>query len=66
MGLLSNLNKTLFAIRNKLLNNDTITKMLFYSVANPLEQAALTTAQKESVVVLNPIVEYNTLSLIHI
>jgi len=60
MGLLSNLNKTLFAIRNKLLNNDTITKMLFYSVANPLEQAALTTAQKESVVVLNPIVEYNT------
>ena len=60
MSLMSNLNKTLYAIKNKLLNNDTITKMLFYSVANPLEQAALTSAQKETVVVMNPIVEYNT------
>jgi hypothetical protein len=60
MSLISNINKTLYAIKNKLINNDTITKSLFYSVANPLEQADLTTAQKESVVVMNPIVEYNT------
>lgn len=60
MSLISNINKTLYAIKNKLINNDTITKSLFYSVANPLEQADLTTAQKESVIVMNPIVEYNT------
>lgn len=60
MSLMSNLNKTLYAIKNKLLNNNAITKTLFYSVANPLEQADLTTAQKETVVVMNPIVEYNT------
>lgn len=60
MSLLSNVNKTLYAIKSKLVNNDTITKTLYYSVANPLEQAAMTTAQKEAVVVMNPIVEYNT------
>jgi hypothetical protein len=60
MSLISNVNKTLYAVRNKLLNNSNLTKLLFYSVANPLEQADLTSAQKEQVVVLNPIVEYNT------
>lgn len=60
MSLLSNVNKTLYAIKNKLLNNDIITKTLYYSVANPLEQTALTSAEKDSIVVMNPIVEYNT------
>ena len=60
MSLISNINKTLFAIKSKLVNNNNITKLLYYSVANPLEQAELTTAEKEQVVVLNPIVEYNT------
>jgi hypothetical protein len=60
MSLISNVNKTLYAIKNKLQNNDSITKMLFYSVANPLEQAALTAAQKNQVITLNPVVEYNT------
>lgn len=60
MSLISNINKTLYAIKNKLLNNNNLTKLLYHSVANPLEQADLTTAQKEQVVVLNPIVEYNT------
>jgi hypothetical protein len=60
MGLLSNLNKTLYAIKNKLINNNDITKLLFYSVANPLEQADLTTEQKNQVITLNPVVEYNT------
>lgn len=60
MSILSNLNKTLYAIRQKLINNNTIVKSLYYSVANPLQQADLTTAQKESVILLNPIVEYNT------
>jgi hypothetical protein len=60
MSLLSNLNKTLYAIKNKLLNNEDLTKLLYYSVPNPLEQANLTTAQKNTVITLNPIVEYNT------
>lgn len=60
MSLISNLNKTLYAIKNKLMNNDDLTKLLFYSVVNPLEEAALTTAQKEKIITLNPIVEYNT------
>jgi hypothetical protein len=60
MSLISNLNKTLYAIKNKLMNNDDLTKLLFYSVVNPLESANLTTAQKEQIITLNPIVEYNT------
>lgn len=60
MSILSNLNKTLYAIRQKLINNNTIVKSLYYSVANPLQQDDLTTTQKESVILLNPIVEYNT------
>jgi hypothetical protein len=60
MSLISNLNKTLYAIKNKLLNNDELTKLLYYSVPNPLEQTNLTTAQKNTVITLNPIVEYNT------
>jgi hypothetical protein len=60
MSLISNLNKTLFAIRSKLINNNDLTKLLFYSVANPLEQNDLTTEQKNSIITLNPIVEYNT------
>jgi hypothetical protein len=60
MSLLSNLNKTLYAIKNKLINNNDLTKLLFYSVANPLEEDDLTTAQKNQVITLNPVVEYNT------
>lgn len=60
MSLISNVNKTLYAIKNKIQNNDDITKLLFYSVANPLEQAALTTAQKNQIITLSPVVEYNT------
>lgn len=60
MSLISNLNKTLYAIKNKLMNNDDLTKLLFYSVVNPLESANLTTTQKEQIITLNPIVEYNT------
>jgi hypothetical protein len=60
MSLISNVNKTLYAIKNKLQNNGEITKLLFYSVANPLEQADLTSAQKNQVITLNPVVEYNT------
>jgi hypothetical protein len=60
MSLLSNVNKTLYAIKSKLMNNNDLTKLLFYSVPNPLEQADLTTAQKESIIVMSPIVEYNT------
>lgn len=60
MSIISNVNKTLYAIKNKLLNNNDLTKLLFYSVANPLEQSDLTTAQKNTVITLNPIVEYNT------
>jgi hypothetical protein len=60
MSLISNLNKTLYAIKNKLMNNNDLTKLLFYSVVNPLESANLTTAQKEQIITLNPIVEYNT------
>jgi hypothetical protein len=60
MSLLSNLNKTLYAIKNKLMNNNDITKLLFYSVVNPLEQDELTTTQKNQVITLNPVVEYNT------
>jgi len=60
MSLISNLNKTLYAIKSKLMNNNELTKLLFYSVTNPLEQADLTTAQKDTIITLNPIVEYNT------
>jgi hypothetical protein len=60
MSLLGNLNKTLYAIKNKLVNNKEITKLLFYSVPNPLEENDLTTEQKNQVITLNPVVEYNT------
>jgi hypothetical protein len=60
MSLISNLNKTLYAIKTKLINNNDLTKLLFYSVPNPLEQEDLTTTQKNQVITLNPIVEYNT------
>ena len=56
MSLISNLNKTLYAIKNKLLNNDELTKLLYYSVPNPLEQTNITTAQNNTVITLNPIV----------
>jgi hypothetical protein len=60
MSLLSNVNKTLYAIKSKLMNNNDLTKLLFYSVPNPLEEDDLTTSQKNQVITLNPIVEYNT------
>jgi hypothetical protein len=60
MSLISNLNKTLYAIKTKLINNNDLTKLLFYSVPNPLEQDELTTTQKNQVITLNPVVEYNT------
>jgi hypothetical protein len=60
MTIISNLNKTLYAIRNKLLNDDQIVKLLFHAVPNPFELGDPTPEQRERLITLNPIVEYNT------
>lgn len=62
MTIISNLNKTLYAIRNKLLNDDQIVKLLFHAVPNPFDEELIdpTPEQRELLITLNPIVEYNT------
>jgi hypothetical protein len=62
MSIISNLNKTLYAIRNKLINDDTIIRLLFHAVADPFDVNLdnPTQAQKQKLITLNPIVEYNT------
>lgn len=62
MSILTNLNKTLYAMRNKLINDDIIVKLLFHPVPNPFDVNLNdpTEAQKQQLITLNPIVEYNT------
>jgi hypothetical protein len=62
MTLIGNLNKTLYAIRSKLLGDDQIVKLLFHAVPNPFDEELTdpTQQQRDLLITLNPIVEYNT------
>jgi hypothetical protein len=62
MSIINNLNKTIYAVRSKLINDKTITDLLFHSVPDPFDENldSPTQQQKEALITLNPIVEYNT------
>ena len=60
MNLILKSQDMLYKIKNKLLNNNSILKLLYYSSPDALESAEVDRAEGEKRIILNPVVEYNT------